>query len=131
MKEKIRVLAITKGENSNTWHRLEYPLKKINGLELEGKELEIDLKELNEEVLKNIKSYNILIYEWDIALSIQDLGNLQAQGVKILYSISDFWEFSEDNPTYKNQFEVNYAKQRVIQHLLLADAVMTTCERMA
>lgn len=129
--EQIKVLAIIKKNDANRWHRLEYGLGKLNGLELESKELSIEFEEFNENTYEKAKNSNIFIYEWDVSLTIQEIGNLQALGIKILYSISDYWEFGDNHPVYNNPFLVNYAQQRVLLHLMNADGVMVTCERLA
>jgi len=130
MDNKIKVLAIT-GKDANRFHRFDYPLNKINGLNIEDKEFEITLKEFNKEIITEAVNYDILMYHWDMDVSIQELGTLQTKGVKLLYSLDDFWEFSPNHPYFNNEFVNSYTANRVKQHLLIADAVMVTTERLA
>ena len=130
MDNKIKVLAIT-GKDANRFHRFDYPLNKINGLNIENKEFEITLKEFNKEIITEAVNYDILMYHWDMDVSVQELGTLQTKGVKLLYSLDDFWEFSPNHPYFNNEFVNSYTTNRVKQHLLIADAVMVTTERLA
>jgi len=127
--EKIKVLAITNEVSGSHFHRINYPLNKINGLDLDGKQIEIEFKKFDQDVLKG--EFDILVFHWSLEVSVQELGQLQAKGVKILYSVDDFWQFSDTHPYYTSPIAVNYVQNMVIQNLLLADAVMVTTERLA
>ena len=127
---KIKVLAVTT-DDANRFHRFIYPFDKIKGTEFNGFEFQIDYKEYYPEILKEAEDYNIFIYHWDITSKIQDLANLQAKGVKIIYSLDDFWEFSPNHPYFNNELVNSYTANRVKQHILNADAVIVTTERLA
>lgn len=131
--EKIKILCLLKeNRNGSDYHRMQYPLDKLNGQLLEDREIEVTYKVFDKDVLKEAESYNILVYNWDVTgLSVQDIGHLQSLGVKILYSIDDYWQFSELHPYYNNDFIKQYIEGRVKQHLLSADGVMVTTERLA
>ena len=87
--------------------------------------------EASKELLEGIEKYDILTYHWDIDLSIQELSSIQSKGVKILYSLDDYWEFSANHPYFNNEMVNSYTANRVKQHILNADAVMVTTERLA
>ena len=127
--EKIKILAITK-EGGSGYHRINYPFNKINGIDLDEKEINVDFKQFSEEVFKTATEYDILLYHWDIAVNITDLGNLKSKGVKIIYSIDDSPNIEEDNSNFQNPFLRQYIKGRVIQHILNADAVIVSTERL-
>ena len=131
MENKIKVLGITKENDANRYLRIEYPLSKINHEIVENKELDITLKDLSKELVKEMPNYDVIVFEWDIDMTVEELGKLQAQGVKLIYSLSDYWEFSEAHPVYHDVNKRLYAGNRVKQLLLLADAVIVTTERLA
>jgi glycosyltransferase involved in cell wall biosynthesis len=126
---EIKVLALYHEENGSDFHRIVYPFKKVNGLELEGKTINVDLKKFEDVSLKEIEKYNILVYNWDLNLKIQDLGMLQAKGVKILYVLDDSYEIEESHPELGSPFMREYLKNRVKLHLLNANACIVTNER--
>lgn len=130
MENKIKVLAVVNND-ANRFHRFIYPFNKIKETELEGNKFQIDYKEFNESLLDGIEEYDIFAYHWDINLSIQKLAEIQSKQVAILYSIDDFWEFSPNHPYFNNKIVNNYIVNRVKQHLLNADAVIVTTERLA
>jgi glycosyltransferase involved in cell wall biosynthesis len=129
--ETIKVLAITSPNSGSHYHRLEYPFKKINGTELDGKKFDITIKEFTPEILKEAEEYNVLAYHWNLNVSIQELATLQAKGVKLLYSLDDFWQFSDNHPYYSNPITVQIAQNNTLKNLIMADAVMVTTERLA
>lgn len=126
----IKVLAVINSD-ANRFHRFIYPFDKIKGTEFNNHQFEIEYKEYSESILEGIENYDIFTYHWDISLSIQKLAEIQAKGLKILYSLDDFWEFSLNHPYFNNQSINEYTANRVKQHLLNADAVMVTTERLA
>lgn len=126
----IKILVINR-KDPNTFHRFIYPFNKINGTELDGNTFQIDYKEFSETLLDGIEDYDVFAYHWDISLSIQKLAEIKAKGVKILYSLDDFWEFSPNHPYFNNESVNVYTANRVKQHILNADAVMVTTERLA
>jgi len=128
---KIKVLAITKPLSGSHFWRIFYPLSKINGSIVEDKEIEVTFKDFDDSIPKEAENYNILIYHWDIGLSIQEIGRLQSIGVKVIYSIDDFWEFSDYHPYYNSVFSRNYAQNRTKHHMINADGVIVTTERLA
>jgi len=130
MENTIKVLAVINND-ANRFHRFIYPFNKINGTELDGNTFQIDYKEFSETLLDGIEEYDIFTYHWDISLSIQKLAEIKAKGVKILYSLDDFWEFSPNHPYFNNESVNVYTANRVKQHILNADAVMVTTERLA
>jgi hypothetical protein len=128
---KIKVLAITKPLSGSHFWRIFYPLSKINGSIVEDKEIEVTFKDFDDSIPKEAENYNILIYHWDIGLSIQEIGRLQSIGVKVIYSIDDFWEFSDYHPYYNSVFSRSYAQNRTKHHMINADGVIVTTERLA
>ena len=126
---EIKVLALYHEENGSDFHRIVYPFKKVNGLELEGKTINVDLKKFEDVSLEEMEKYNILVYNWDVNLKIQDLGMLQAKGVKILYVLDDSYEIEESHPELGSPFMREYLKNRVKLHLLNANACIVTNER--
>lgn len=130
-KEIIKILAINNKNSGSHFHRIDYPFSKINGTELDNRVFDITLKEFTPEVVAEAENYNIFVYNWDVNVSVQELGRLQAKGVKILYSIDDFWQFSDTHPYYNNPMVIQVTQNRVLQSLTLADAVMVTTERLA
>lgn len=127
----IKILAITEKNSGSHYWRLDYPIGKINGNEVGENKLNFTLSEFSENTFKDMENYDILLFEWDIALTVQQLGELQARGKKIVYSVDDFWEFSEIHPYYSQEQKRVYTANRVKQLLLLADAVIVTTERLA
>lgn len=127
--EIIKLLAINKPGGSGL-HRVSY-FEKLNGVEIEGKKIEVTIKDFSETTLKEAEDYSIFLYHWDINLTFTQLGQLQAKGIRIIYSIDDFWEFSVIHPYYENEQLRNYTLQRIRTHLLNADVVLTTTQRLA
>ena len=125
--KKIRVLAITKEFGGSDFHRLTYPLSKINGFKGEDFEIDVDFQQLSEGF--TMDNHDVLLYNWDIGLSIQQLGEIQSKGKKIIYVLDDTINIEENHPTYNNPFIRQYAQNRVKQHLLVADAVIVSNER--
>lgn len=130
MENTIKVLAVVNNE-ATRFHRFIYPFDKIKGTEFNGYKFEIDYREFSENLLDDIENYNIFTYHWDVNLSIQKLADIQARGLKILYSIDDYWRYSPNHPYFNNELVNNYTENRVKQHILNADAVMVTTERLA
>jgi hypothetical protein len=129
--QDIKILAITEKNSGSHYWRLDYPISKINGNEVGENKLNFTLSEFSENTFKDMENYDILLFEWDIALTVQQLGELQAKGKKIVYSVDDYWEFSEIHPYYSQEQKRIYTANRVKQLLLLADAVIVTTERLA
>lgn len=130
-KEIIKVLAINNKNSGSHFHRIEYPFSKIHNTELDNRVFDITMKEFAPEIVNEAENYNIFVYNWDVNISVQELGRLQAKGVKILYSIDDFWQFSDTHPYYNNPVLIQVTQNRILQSLTLADAVMVTTERLA
>lgn len=128
---KIKVVALTKKESGSIVQRIIYPLNKIQGLELDGKEIEITFKESENLTVEEIKRFDILIYHWNCPFTIDQLKELQEAQVKIIYSIDDTFNIEENNSNYLIPGLREYAKARVIQHLKSADAVIVSVERLA
>lgn len=123
---KIKVLCAYKSGGSD-YHRLSYPLNKIKDSVVEGKELKIDfIDAFDENLLTKVLEYDILIYNWDVPITAPKLGELQAKGVKIIYVIDDSFEVSEGNLDYLESYRREYVKNRVKQHMLIANAVITS-----
>lgn len=129
--ETIKVLCLEKPGDGSVFHRINYIADKINGQTLNNYIFDITLKEFKDITIQFVKEFDIFIYEWDLSFSIQQLSEIQASGTKILYSISDFWEFSPNHPYFNNESVNVYTANRVKQHILNADAVMVTTERLA
>ena len=130
MANTIKVLAVDR-KDPNFFHRFKYPFDKIKGTEFNEYNFEVDYKEYSETILDGIEDYDVFAYHWDISLSIQKLAEIQSKGVKILYSLDDFWEFSPNHPYFNNESVNVYTANRVKQHILNADAIMVTTERLA
>ena len=130
MANTIKVLAVDR-KDPNFFHRFKYPFDKIKGTEFNEYNFEVDYKEYSETILDGIEDYDVFAYHWDISLTIQKLSEIQSKGVKILYSLDDFWEFSPNHPYFNNESVNVYTANRVKQHILNADAIMVTTERLA
>ena len=130
MANTIKVLAVDR-KDPNFFHRFKYPFDKIKGTEFNEYNFEVDYKEYSETILDGIEDYDVFAYHWDISLSIQKLAEIQSKGVKILYSLDDFWEFSPNHPYFNNEAVNVYTANRVKQHILNANAIMVTTERLA
>lgn len=130
MANTIKVLAVDR-KDPNFFHRFKYPFDKIKGTEFNEYNFEVDYKEYSETILDGIENYDVFAYHWDISLSIQKLAEIQSKRVKILYSLDDFWEFSPNHPYFNNEAVNVYTANRVKQHILNADAIMVTTERLA
>ena len=126
----IKVLVTLNDKGGSNFHRLKYPLSKINNTEIDNHLIEVTFREEPFQDFTEIEQYNILIYNWSTFIPNQEINKLQAKGVKIIYSIDDFWQFSDDHPYYNNPVQVAVAQNMVIRNLLIADAVMTTTERL-
>jgi len=129
--ETIKVLCLEKPGDGSVFHRINYIADKINGQTLNNYIFDITLKEFKDITIQFVKEFDIFIYEWDLSFSIQQLSEIQASGTKILYSISDYWIFSPNHPYFNNELINSYTANRVKQHILNADAVMVTTERLA
>ena len=129
--ETIKVLCLEKRGDGSVFHRINYIAGKINGQTLNNYTFDITLKEFKDVTVQFAKEFDIFIYEWDVSFSIQQLSEIQASGTKILYSISDYWEFSPNHPYFNNETINVHTANRVKQHILNADAVMVTTERLA
>lgn len=127
----IKILAITKQNDGAKFHRVEYGLGKLHNTEIEGKRIEVTLKEYDENTLKEAEDYSIFAYHWDIPVKHSELGQLQAKGIKVLYLIDDFYTFSILHPDYFQEQLRNYTEQRIRTHLLNADCVIVTTQRLA
>lgn len=125
--ERIKLLAINKPGGSGL-HRVSY-FNKLNGVEIEEKKIEVTIKDFDKSILQ--EDFDILLYHWDINFTFTELGELQARGKKLIYSLDDFWEFSILHPYYQNEQLRNYTKQRIRTHLLNADCVIVTTQRLA
>ena len=122
--QKIKILGVNRDRNGSDWHRIFYNLNNINGLNIENSEIEVVFTE-GENLMEEIKGFNILAYNWDCKLTVQQLSSLQKEGIKILYFIDDFWEFPIG---HYNFFNGEAIKTRTKQHLLQADAVVCTTQ---
>jgi len=132
MSEKIKILCVEKLNSPSHYLRLNYPLSKINGKNLENREIEVVFQEYNEKTLAEAEKFDIFIYHWDIGASYKQLQNLQDKGVKIIYSLDDaFWGYSELHPYYNTQSAMKYIFSIVTNHLLGANAVIVPTERLA
>ncbi len=127
----VKVLVITKKNSGAHYHRLEYPFKKINGSKLDEVEFNITFTLFLEDTFKKCFDYDIVIYHWDVPMNITQIGELQTKGVRIIYSLDDYFHFSEFHPYINTDFQRKHVANVVKKHLLNADVVITTTPQLA
>lgn len=132
-KKIVKVLGIIKKNSGSHYHRIEYPLTKImnESNELDDHVFEITLKESQDLTVEELESYNVITFNWGVEIPASKLGELQSKGVKIVYSLDDFWQFSDNHPYYNNPVQIKTEQNNVIRNLILSDAVIVTTERLA
>ena len=134
MKETKVLVPVIKDSGSD-FHRLVIPARELDNKTIKiGEEesiLKFDIVEKDSITFDQCLDYNIIFYNWDIKFKSWELGWLASKGVKLLYSIDDFWQFSELHPYYNNNVIRDYVERRVKENLTNATAVVTTTKVLA
>lgn len=130
MKE-IKIIVIYKEGNNSDNVRLLDPFSEINGKTYAEEYIfKIDYK-IFEETSKEdvINNYDILIYNWDINFTSEELKEIQ-KSVKIIYSLNQHFDFIPGDPTYKNKSDRYIVNHVIKERLYESDAIIVPTERL-
>lgn len=117
----MKVLSYIKGKDGSSYHRVFMPNQTIDA------EVQT-VTNLNEE---NLAWCDIVHYNRHTVISPKFLSQIRDKyGFKIVVDSDDWWEVGKDHPKYEWWRQSNVALQ-IREHLMYADAVTTTHERLA
>ena len=134
--KKQRVVVIYSKDNGSDEHRLLLPSRYLNGKTILLNEEEVELNfvyielDINNKLVieEMLQDGDILWFNWMIANHNVDIATWKAsKNIKFLYSIDDYWHFSENHP-YLDRIQNQW--KNVIQFLTEADIVITSTERL-
>lgn len=116
----MKVLSFIKGLDGCSYHRIYLPNQQIEENRV--------VTHLTEE---DLKWCDILHYSRHVFESVDFLDECRKKyGFKIVVDTDDWWEVSKDHPKYQHWIKSNMALY-IRQHMMNADAVTTTHERLA
>lgn len=116
----MRVLSYVKGLDGCSYHRIYLPNQQIEENRVVG--------QLSEE---DLQWCDILHYSRHTMVAVDFLNKYRDKyGFKIVVDTDDWWEVGKDHPKYEWWSKSNVSLQ-IRQHLMNADAVTTTHERLA
>ena len=134
--KKQRIVIFSSNGSGSDYHRLNLPSKYLQGeiikigeenieLDFVTIDLPIENKVIKEEMLQQ---GDIIWFNWLIANAVADIGTWRAsKGIKLLYSIDDYWHYSENHPYLNKLMKM---KDRVLQFAFEADIVISSTERL-
>ena len=134
--KKQRIVIIYSEDVACDFHRMLLPSKYLQGttVNINGEDVELDFVsiklDINEKFIKEemLQNGDIVWFHWLVANGVADFGTWKAsKNIKILYSIDDYWYYSENHPYLH---KLKNMKDRVLQFVFEADVVLTSTERL-
>ena len=136
MKE-IKILALSQENSGSKYHRIDMVVEQLNEkiVKLSEEEegvLKFELQKVPKGELADLSGdFDILFFGWGVNNKVTELADLQSKGKKIIYDIDDYWEFSIENPHYKDYIKRGRAANMVKRFLLNSDVVITSTLELA
>jgi len=121
-------------ESASCYHRMIIPAKKLQGVVVDGKELDFQFIQIDNKDRfipeESVQQNDVIWYLWNIKNKITQIARWKKEkNVKVLMDIDDYWQYSKKHPSYNNATKIKLVADNLIRLASEADIVTSSTVR--